>query len=57
MSPTTGRKLATLLVEVTQALDDCGNLLTMFNRIPWECLQTSTVEGLPFGVAEVAADE
>lgn len=57
VSPTTVRKRATLLVEVTQALDDCGNLLTMFNRIPWECLQTSTVEGLPFGVAEVAADE
>lgn len=57
VAPKTVRNCATLLVEVTQALDDCGNLLTMFNRIPWECLQTSTVEGLPFGVAEVAADE
>lgn len=60
VSPTTVRKRATLLVEVTQALDDCGNLLTMFNGIPWECLQTSTVEGMPFGVpirAEEADDE
>lgn len=60
VSPNKLRNRATLLVEVSQALDDCGNLLTTFNRIPWECLQASTVEGMPFGVpvrAEEADDE
>ena len=52
--PGTERRHAVLLVDVGQALDDCGNLLTTFNRNPWECLQLCTVEGLPFGVAEVA---
>ena len=47
------RRHAVLLVDVGQAMDDCGNLLTTFNRSPWECLQLCTVEGLPFGVAEV----
>ncbi len=56
VSPGTVRRRATLLVEVGQAMDDCGNLLTTFNGIPWECLQTSTVEGLPFGVAEEARE-
>ena len=51
------RRHAVLLVDVGQAMDDCGNLLTTFNRSPWECLQLCTVDGLPFGVAEVAADE
>ena len=54
------RRRAQILVEVSQALDDCGNLLTTFNRIPWECLQACTVEGMPFGVpvrAEEADDE
>lgn len=51
------RRHAVLLVDVGQAMDDCGNLLTTFNRSPWECLQSCTVEGMPFGVAEVAADE
>lgn len=50
------RKRAALLVQVGQALDDCGNLLTTFNGNPWECLQTWTVEGMPFGVA-VRAEE
>lgn len=57
VSPATKRRRAGLLIEVGQAMDDCGNLLTMFNGIPWECLQTATVEGLPFGVAEEADDE
>lgn len=48
------RRHAVLLVDVGQAMDDCGNLLTTFNRSPWECLQACTVDGLPFGVAEVA---
>lgn len=56
VSPNKLRNRATLLVEVSQALDDCGNLLTTFNRIPWECLQACTVEGMPFGVA-VRAEE
>ena len=56
VSPGTVRRRATLLVEVGQAMDDCGNLLTTFNGIPWECLQTSAVEGLPFGVAEEACE-
>lgn len=54
------RRHAVLLVDVGQAMDDCGNLLTTFNRSPWECLQSCTVEGMPFGVpirAEEADDE
>lgn len=57
VAPKTVRNRATLLVDVSQVLDDCGNMLTTFNGIPWECLQTSTVKGLPFGVAEEADDE
>lgn len=56
VSPATLRKRAQILVEVSQALDDCGNLLTTFNGVPWECLQACTVEGMPFGVA-VRAEE
>lgn len=56
VSPTTVRKRAQILVEVSQALDDCGNLLTTFNGVPWECLQACKVEGMPFGVA-VRAEE
>ena len=57
VSPNRVRRRATLLVEVGQAMDDCGNLLTTFNGIPWECLQASTVEGLPFGVAVLAEED
>lgn len=56
VSPATLRRRAVLLVQVGQALDDCGNLLTTFNGDAWECLQACTVEGMPFGVA-VRAEE
>ena len=57
VSPSKLRKRAQILLEVSQALDDCGNLLTTFNGVPWECLQACTVEGMPFGVAVRAEEE